>query len=102
MKKTNKNNINETKKDSAAEFKKRYADLEIRAKAIKTKLKDALNDAKSLRNDANELYWFANDNLYVEDKRGVRPTMSSLSYKMGMLEFWQDIQFNISKIVENW
>ena len=101
MKKTTKNNINETKKDSVAEFKKRYADLESRAKAIKTKLKDALKDAKSLRNDANELYWFANDNLYVEDKHGAHPIMSSLPHKMSVLEFWQDIWFYIAKIIKN-
>jgi len=99
MKKTSKSN--ETRKVQAAEFKKRYAEVSAKAKAVKAKLKEALKDAKELSKAANSLYDFGNDRLYAEGDPMIYPAFRGLGDKMDQLKWWADSKFAIAHAAED-
>ena len=92
------------KNEMAAEFKKRYADVSVKAKAVKDKLKEVLNSAKDLSKDAKalcDLVCYANDRLYYVDDDGVLyPTSKQLGNKMDKLELWADCDLGITNALD--
>ena len=90
-----------TKNEMTAEFKKRYAELSVKAKDVKAKLKAVLKDAKELSKESKSLYDFANDRLYYEDDDGTLHPMSNwFCDKMDNLVSWTDCKFQINSAID--
>ena len=89
-------------KTASAEFRKRYAEVSAKAKAVKAKLKEALKDAKELSKDARALYDFGNDRLYAAgDCAMLYPAFKGLGDKMDKLEWWADSKLAIARVAED-
>ena len=97
-----------TKNEMTAEFKKRYAELSVKAKDVKAKLKAVLKDAKELSKESKSLYdfandriWYANDRMYFVDDDGTLHPMSNwFSDKMDNLVSWIDCKFQINSAID--
>ena len=92
-----------TKNEVAAEFKKRYAEVSVKAKAVKAKLKEVLNSAEEISKDAKalgDLVCYANDRLYyVNDDGTLYPAPKWLGNKMDKLELWADCDLGITNAI---
>lgn len=90
------------KKEASAEFRKRYAEVSAKAKAVKAKLKEALKDARALSKDAWALYDFGNNRLYAPDDFAMLcPAFKGLGDKMDRLAWWADCKFAIAGAAED-
>ena len=98
-----------TKNEMTAEFKKRYAELSVKAKDVKTNLKAVLKDAKELSKESKSLYDFANDRLYYEDDDRLyyedddgtlHPMSNWFCDKMDNLVSWTDCTFQINSAID--
>ena len=93
-----------TKNEMAAEFKKRYDEVSVKAKDTKAKLKEVLNSAKDLSKDAKalcDLVCYANDRLYYADDDGtLHPAPKWLGNKMDKLELWADCDLGITNAID--
>ena len=91
-----------TKKEMTAEFKKRYAEVSDKAKAVKAKLKEALKEAKALSKEAKALYDFGDARLYYTDDDGTpHPASKWIGDKMDLLESWTDCRLEIASVVDD-
>ena len=91
-----------TKKEMTAEFKKRYAEVSDKAKAVKAKLKEALKEAKALSKEAKALYDFGDARLYYTDDDGtLHPAFKGLGDKMDKLEHWDNYSLEIASVVDD-
>lgn len=93
-----------TKNEMVTEFKKRYAEVSVKAKAVKAKLKEVLNSAEELSKDAKalcDLVCYANNRLYYVDEDGtLYPTSERLGNKMNKLELWAQCDLGITKAID--